>query len=70
MSLIQTFSLGFDLAFLPEKDDYFGYVLRIIADDHNIDLLYRPRGGTGEFYIVYGEGETEILVESESSEFV
>ena len=59
------FLLGFDLAFLPEKDDYFGYVLRIIADGNNIDLLYRPRGGTGEFYIVYGEGKTEILVESE-----
>lgn len=61
------FSLSFDLSFLPEKPDYFGYVLRIIADDHNIDLLYRPRTGAGEFYIVYGEGETETLVESDRS---
>ncbi|GAA4199971.1 hypothetical protein GCM10022289_11130 [Pedobacter jeongneungensis] len=35
------FDLSFDLNFLPNKDDYFGYILRLVVNDsENIDLLY------------------------------
>lgn len=37
----QNFDLSFDLNFLPKRDDYFGYILRLVADDaENIDLIY------------------------------
>lgn len=35
------FDLSFDLNFLPKRDDYFGYILRLVVNDsENIDLLY------------------------------
>jgi two-component SAPR family response regulator len=35
------FNLTFELAFMQDKRDYFGYILRVIADDSlNYDLIY------------------------------
>lgn len=35
------FNLTFELAFMQDKQDYFGYILRVIADDSlNFDLIY------------------------------
>lgn len=37
----ETFLLDFELAFIQEQKDHFGYILRIIANDTlNLDLLY------------------------------
>lgn len=39
----QTFELSFEMSFLPNKADYFGYICRIISNNHNIDLVYNNR---------------------------
>lgn len=52
--------LSFDLNFLPYKETYFGYVLRIIAaNNQNIDLVYNQKEGTFNFLI--GESFSRIF---------
>ncbi|CAG5067353.1 hypothetical protein DYBT9623_00073 [Dyadobacter sp. CECT 9623] len=37
----EDFELSFELSFLPDKRNYFGYIVRLIEDDNrNIDILY------------------------------
>ncbi|MGF6930272.1 DNA-binding SARP family transcriptional activator [Chitinophaga sp. W2I13] len=44
--------ISFDLNFLPYKETYFGYVLRIIAaNNQNIDLVYNQKERTFNFLI-------------------
>ena len=41
LSFDKDFSLAFDLNFFPGRDDYFGYIFRIVVNDtQNIDLIY------------------------------
>ncbi|RPD39904.1 hypothetical protein [Chitinophaga barathri] len=54
LCLSSGFSLSFDISFLPGQPAYFGYVFRLINQEHqNIDLLYSPN--TGAFNLVVGE---------------
>ncbi|MBB6110005.1 hypothetical protein SAMN05421821_108188 [Mucilaginibacter lappiensis] len=40
----QNFRLSFEVSFLPDKVDYFGYIFRIIENgSRNIDLIYNKR---------------------------
>ncbi|NLR77191.1 galactose oxidase [Chitinophaga eiseniae] len=57
-------SLSFNLNFLPYKETYFGYVVRIITDSHqNIDLVYNQKERTFNFLI--GENySTAFVVDS------
>lgn len=44
--------ISFDLNFLPYKETYFGYVLRVIAaNNQNIDLVYNQKERTFNFLI-------------------
>lgn len=58
--LKKDFDLSFELAFLPRRPDYFGYVFRLINNKgQNIDLLYTPQNG-GQFNLVFKEAYTRI----------
>ncbi len=62
----QTFDLNFEMSFLPNKADYFGYICRIITGSHNIDLVYNNRlilkGASihNRFRLVAGESYANI----------
>jgi two-component SAPR family response regulator len=50
----KNFDLGVDINFLPYRQTYFGYVVRIInGNDQNIDLIYDQK--TSLFKIIIGE---------------
>ncbi|WP_353718116.1 galactose oxidase [Dyadobacter sp. 676] len=51
------FELSFELSFLRNKKTYFGYIVRIIGDDHqNIDLIYDNSSvGQDHFKLIIGE---------------
>jgi two-component SAPR family response regulator len=50
----RNFDLGFDINFVPFRQIYFGYVIRIISgSDQNIDLIYDQK--TSLFKIIIGE---------------
>ena len=37
----EDFEVSFDMTFLPDREDYFGYILRFVqGDEQNIDLIY------------------------------
>lgn len=61
--------LSFDLSFRPNRSDYFGYVVRIIANDKtNIDLLYdRLDNVEKHFKIVLGDKFSNIAFNIDSS---
>ncbi len=63
------FELSFDLSFMPNRADYFGYVVRIIDNDRtNIDLLYDRRDNAEEhFKIVLGEKFSKIAFNIDSN---
>jgi DNA-binding SARP family transcriptional activator len=55
--------LSFELAFIPNQKVYFGYILRIVADDQrNIDLIYdnRTEAAGGRFKIIAGDKFSKI----------
>lgn len=61
------FELSFEVSFLPGKEDYFGYLFRIIENDkRNIDLIYRKNltnsdpKNQHEFKLVIGEQFTKV----------
>src|SRR5258707_10391696 len=50
----KNFDLSVDINFLPYRQTYFGYVIRIInGNDQNIDLIYDQK--TSLFKIIIGE---------------
>ncbi len=61
--------LSFELSFMPNRSDYFGYVVRIIADDKtNIDLLYdRSTNVEKHFKIVLGGEFSDIAFNIDST---
>ncbi len=48
-----TVRLEFDLNFVSYNHIYFGYILRIVNDNQNIDLIYDQK--TGRFRVISGE---------------
>lgn len=57
--LKKDFDLTFDLAFIPRRPAYFGYIFRIInKSGQNIDLLFNPK--SSHFYLVFKENYTKI----------
>jgi two-component SAPR family response regulator len=68
-SASQNFRLSFEMAFLQDKIDYFGYILRIIENENrNIDLIYNKRNlvpdsateDHNHFKLVIGDRFTKI----------
>jgi DNA-binding SARP family transcriptional activator len=53
----ENFELSFELSFLPDKKNYFGYIVRIIeGDNRNIDILYDNSDAvTKHFKVVTGD---------------
>ncbi|WP_031527457.1 hypothetical protein [Dyadobacter crusticola] len=51
------FELSFELSFLPDKKNYFGYIVRLIDDNNrNIDILYDNSDAvTQHFKVVTGD---------------
>lgn len=48
--------VSFDLSFIPNRQIYFGYLLRLVtADKQNIDLIYDNQTNTKHFKIIIGE---------------
>ena len=56
------FELSFDLSFIPDHTEYFGYILRIIENDtRNIDLIYAKDAlDQKHFKVVVGEAFSRI----------
>lgn len=56
------FELGFDLNFLPKRDDYFGYILRlVVSDTENIDLIFdKDLKEKNHFKIIAGDRFSKI----------
>src|SRR5258706_14523562 len=55
----QKVELSFELTFVPNNPDYFGYVFRVINDQkQNLDMLYNQT--TTSFKIVFGNSYTDI----------
>jgi two-component SAPR family response regulator len=55
------FEVSFDLAFIPNHEIYFGYILRLISkDNQNIDLVYDNQANTRHFKIIIGERLSKI----------
>ena len=53
------FGLEFDIRFIPSREIYFGYVLRIIGNNsQNIDLIYNQPSST--FKVIVGESFSGI----------
>ncbi|HVW98245.1 MAG TPA: kelch repeat-containing protein [Mucilaginibacter sp.] len=53
--------LSFDLSFIPNREIYFGYILRLVSDDkQNIDLVYDNQANTKHFKIIIGERLSKI----------
>jgi two-component SAPR family response regulator len=58
----QDFEIAFDIAFLPDKKNYFGYILRLIENDtRNVDILYDNSDATTQhFKVVTGDRFSSI----------
>jgi two-component SAPR family response regulator len=53
--------VSFDLSFIPNRQIYFGYLLRLVGDDkQNIDLVYDNQANTKHFKIIIGEKLSRI----------
>ncbi|MXV52907.1 galactose oxidase [Pedobacter sp. HMF7647] len=53
--------LAFDLSFLPNHSNYFGYVFRLIGNEQqNIDLVYDNQFSNHHFKLVVGEKVSNI----------
>ncbi len=56
------FELSFDFAFLPDRENYFGYIVRLIDNDRqNIDLLYDRRTDDEHFKLIIGDKISNIF---------
>jgi len=58
-----SFELSFEIAFVPQQKNYFGYVVRIIQNEEkNIDILYDydPKFGDKHFRVVLGDSYSHI----------
>lgn len=67
------FELSFDLSFLPNHDNYFGYVFRLIANGkQNIDLIYdrRLEAADKHFRIVVGDQFSKISFDIEKEKLL
>lgn len=58
--------LSFDINFIPGHEIYFGYVLRIINDGENIDIIYDQ--STSMFRIITGENFSGISFTLDSAD--
>jgi len=58
----QDFELCFDLNFFPKRDDYFGYILRVVVSNkENIDLVYdKDSKEKFHFKVIIGDRFTKI----------
>ncbi|MEO6283491.1 MAG: galactose oxidase, partial [Dyadobacter sp.] len=58
----QDFEIAFDIAFLPDKKNYFGYTVRLIENDtRNVDILYDNSDATTQhFKVVTGDRFSSI----------
>ncbi|QRR01426.1 galactose oxidase [Dyadobacter sandarakinus] len=56
------FEIAFDLAFLPDQKNYFGYILRLIGDNNrNVDILYDNSDTASQrFKVVTGDRFSSI----------
>jgi DNA-binding SARP family transcriptional activator len=56
-----SFSISFDLCFIPNRPIYFGYILRLINDaNQNVDLVYDNLAARKHFKIIIGDRLTKI----------
>lgn len=58
----RSFELSFDLNFIPKRDDYFGYIVRLVVNNsENIDLIYdKDTKEKNHFKIIAGDKFTKI----------
>ena len=57
------FELSFEISFIPQQKNYFGYVVRVIQNEEkNIDILYDydPKFGDKHFRVVIGDSYSGI----------
>lgn len=56
------FDVSFDISFIPNKQIYFGYIVRIIEDDkRNIDLVYTEQASKNHFNLIVGDHLSKIV---------
>lgn len=58
----ENFEISFDLSFLPARKDYFGYIVRLVANDkQNIDLIYdKDVKEANHFKVIIGDQFSSI----------
>src|SRR5260221_6777225 len=63
------FEIAFDLTFYPNRAVYFGYIIRIIEDDHrNIDLVYNAQALKNHFNLIVGDKLTKTAFDIEPND--
>ncbi|HEY9262136.1 hypothetical protein [Chitinophaga sp.] len=58
-----SFELSFEISFIPQQKNYFGYVVRVIQNEEkNIDILYDydPKFGDKHFRLIIGDSYSGI----------
>lgn len=66
----ERFKLSFEFSFLPNRADYFGYLVRIIdSDGNNIDLIYDRHDETNKhFRLIKGDTLSSITFNLDTSQ--
>lgn len=64
-----SFEIAFDLSFMPDRDDYFGYILRFVDNNNkNIDLIYdKDPKEANHFKLIIGDKFSKIAFNIPSS---
>ena len=58
-----SFELSFEISFVPQQKNYFGYVVRVMQNEEkNIDILYDydPKFGDKHFRVIIGDSYSRI----------
>ena len=62
MSFSKSFELEFEMSLIPNREVYFGYILRIIEGDrNNVDLVFNAEMRNNHFNIITGEKLSSII---------
>ncbi|WP_345952910.1 galactose oxidase [Mucilaginibacter sp. PAMB04168] len=66
LNFSKSFELEFEISFLPNRETYFGYILRVIeGDTQNVDLVYNAEMPNNHFNVITGEKLSSIIFDIE-----
>lgn len=59
--------VSFDFSFVPKQRYYFGYILRLINNNTNIDFVYDAQSSKNQFSIVVGDRQSRITFDVDTA---